>query len=157
MALSSDWELCWPKLCSPSPHACGQAKVLMGVSCFLSREFPFSWLFQSMLERKQDMPLSHQPGDRAPQEAQQLGEARLGQPHQSHLSPLVACRFICFGAFLYKISSSSEYLIQQFNVWSIIFRLHTRCFLKPLDPQHLPPVVGMLPTLIHVCAMNGWK
>jgi len=34
----------------------------MGVSCFLSREFPFSWLFQSMLERKQDMPLSHQPG-----------------------------------------------------------------------------------------------
>lgn len=51
MALSSDWELCWPYLCSPSPRdqyqACmqlfvTQSKVLMGVRCFLSREFPIS-------------------------------------------------------------------------------------------------------------------
>lgn len=87
MALSSGWKLYWPKLCSPSPRACGCLAPSLsphGVSRFLSREFPFSWLFQSMLERKQDIPLSHHRRESS------LGGLAAGRGQGSHSRALYA-------------------------------------------------------------------
>lgn len=111
-----------------------QLKVLTGVACFFSREFPLFWLFLSMLERK-----SSGHADLLVSQGRELlrrGQAGAATPNPSILE--VACRrFIYSGAFLCKISSPPRYLIQQFKVWSISFRLHAGASWKLLDPQHL--------------------
>lgn len=120
MALSSDWELYWPSLCSPSPCACGclapSLRSSRGILLPLQRVPLFLVISEYAGEKaghptlpSQDRELFGRPGS----------WERPGQPHQSSLCLMVACRFIYFGAFLSKISSSSKCLIQQVKVWSI--------------------------------------